>query len=105
MDIGVTLHATEGPVRFGDTKEGAMLSVRVASSMDADDAGEIENAYGGRGEDECFGSRAQWLDYTGPVDGKTMGLAVFDHPNELPLPHLLARAQLRPAARELLRLA
>ncbi len=80
LDVSVTLRATEGPVRFGDTKEGAMLSVRVASSMDADDAGRYENAYGGTGEDECFGKRAQWLDYTGPVDGATVGLAVFDHP-------------------------
>ncbi len=86
LDIGVTLHATEGPVRFGDTKEGAMLSVRVASSMDADDAGEIENAYGGRGEDECFGARAQWMDYTGPVSGKTVGVAVFDHPSSFRYP-------------------
>ena len=81
LDIGVTLRATEGPVRFGDTKEGAMLSVRVASSMDADADGHIENAYGGRGEDECFGYRAQWMDYAGPVDGKTVGVAVFDHPS------------------------
>ena len=86
LDIAVTLHATEGPVRFGDTKEGAMLSVRVASSMDADADGKIENAYGGRGEDECFGSRAQWMDYTGPVDGATVGLAVFDHPSSFRYP-------------------
>ena len=86
LDIAVILHATEGPVRFGDTKEGAMLSVRVASSMDADDAGEIVNAYGGRGEDECFGSRAQWMDYVGPVDGNTVGLAVFDHPTSFRYP-------------------
>ena len=86
LDIAVTLRATEGPVRFGDTKEGAMLSVRVASSMDADDAGEIVNAYGGRGEDECFGSRAQWMDYTGPVNGATVGLAVFDHPSSFRYP-------------------
>lgn len=86
LDIAVTLHATEGPVRFGDTKEGAMLSVRVASSMDADGDGVIENAYGGRGEDECFGSRAQWMDYVGPVDGATVGLAVFDHPTSFRYP-------------------
>ena len=86
LDIAVTLHATEGPVRFGDTKEGAMLSVRVASSMDADADGEIVNAYGGRGEDECFGSRAQWMDYVGPVDGTTVGLAVFDHPTSFRYP-------------------
>jgi hypothetical protein len=86
MDITVTLQATEGPVRFGDTKEGAMLSVRVASSMDADGDGHIENGYGARGEDECFGYRAPWMDYTGPVDGATVGLAVFDHPSSFRYP-------------------
>ena len=86
LDIGVTLRATEGPVRFGDTKEGAMLSVRVASSMDADADGQIENAYGGRGEDECFGARAQWMDYVGPVEGTSVGLAVFDHPSSFRYP-------------------
>ena len=86
LDIAVTFHATEGPVRFGDTKEGAMLSVRVASSMDADAEGTIENAYGGRGETECFGNRAQWMDYAGPVDGKTVGVAVFDHPSSFRYP-------------------
>ena len=86
LDIAVTFHATEGPVRFGDTKEGAMLSVRVASSMDADADGTIENAYGGRGETECFGKRAQWMDYAGPVDGKTVGVAVFDHPSSFRYP-------------------
>lgn len=86
LDFAVTMRATEGPVRFGDTKEGAMLSVRVASSMDADADGAIENAYGGKGEDECFGSRAQWMDYVGPVDGTTMGVAAFDHPSNFRFP-------------------
>ena len=86
LDIAVTFHATEGPVRFGDTKEGAMLSVRVASSMDADADGTIENAYGGKGETECFGKRAQWMDYAGPLDGNTVGVAVFDHPSSFRYP-------------------
>ena len=63
-----------------------MLSVRIASSMDADADGHIENAYGGRGETECFGKRAQWMDYAGPVDGKTVGVAVFDHPSSFRYP-------------------
>ena len=105
LDIAVTFHATEGPVRFGDTKEGAMLSVRVASSMDADADGTIENAYGGRGETECFGKRAQWMDYAGPVDGNDRGRCGVRPPLQLPLSHLLAHAQLRPDACKPVRLA
>src|SRR5439155_7574274 len=27
-----------------------------------------------------WGKRAEWCDYYGPVDGKTVGVAIFDHP-------------------------
>jgi len=67
-------------VRLGDTKEGGILSIRVASSMDAKGAGRIENSYGGIGEAECWGKRAHWVDYSGPVEGATVGFAVYDHP-------------------------
>ena len=80
IDLEVTFRATAGPVHFGDTKEGGILSLRVATSMDASGDGRMENAVGGIGEAECWGKRAQWLDYTGPVKGQTVGFAVYDHP-------------------------
>jgi hypothetical protein len=86
IDVEVTFHATAGPVCFGDTKEGGIISLRVATSMDASDDGRMENAIGGIGEAECWGKRAQWLDYTGPVNGKTLGFAVYDHPSSFRYP-------------------
>ena len=80
IDVEITFHATAGPAHFGDTKEGGIISLRVATSMDASDDGRMENAIGGIGEAECWGKRAQWLDYTGPVAGETVGFAVYDHP-------------------------
>ncbi len=81
IDVEITFRATAGPVHFGDTKEGGIISLRVATSMDASGDGRMENAIGGIGEAECWGKRAQWLDYTGPVKGETVGFAVYDHPS------------------------
>ena len=83
VDLEVAFHAGEGPVRFGDTKEGGFCSVRVAPSMNGDVAGRIETAFGGIGEPECWGKRAHWCDYSGPVAGHTVGIAIFDHPGNV----------------------
>jgi len=80
MDVALTFHASEGPVTFGDTKEGGLLSVRVATSMDAKGQGRIENADGGIQEPECWGKRAAWCDYSGPVGGQVVGITFMDHP-------------------------
>jgi hypothetical protein len=69
FDYQVTLHASEGEVTLGDTKEGGLLSIRVASSMDAGnpDGGRIVNGCGGIQEGETWGKRAPWCDYSGPI--------------------------------------
>jgi len=79
FDWQVTLHASEGEVVLADTKEAGLLSVRVATSMDAGSGGRIENAYGGRQEGETWGKRAPWCDYSGPVEGVWVGICLMDH--------------------------
>jgi len=86
FDLRVTFYATEGDVRFGDTKEGGIISVRVASSMQGNRGGRIENSVGGVSEAETWGKRASWCDYCGNVAGHLVGLAVFDHPSNLRYP-------------------
>ena len=78
LDWSVSLRATYGPVRLGDTKEGGILSVRVNSAMEGARGGVIENGCGGIGEAECWGKPAPWCDYSGTVDGRHVGIAVFD---------------------------
>lgn len=86
MDFDVTIHASHGEVTFGDTKEGSM-AVRLAESMRlkpnpanvGKPTGRIVNSEGVRDQD-TWGKRAAWCDYYGPVDGRIVGLAIFDHP-------------------------
>jgi len=80
IDFEINFQATEGKVKFGDTKEGGILSIRVNPIINADKNGAIENAYGGIYEKETWGKRAHWCDYSGPIEGKRVGLSIFDYP-------------------------
>jgi hypothetical protein len=88
LDYTVIFHSGDRAVTFGDTKEGGILSVRVASSMDVSRGvgGQITNAYGGINEGETWGRPSPWCDYTGPVAGRTVGIALMDHPQNLRYP-------------------
>jgi hypothetical protein len=86
FDFDVTLKAPQdSDVILGDTKEGTM-AVRVAESM------RLNRGKRGKGEghivqstgvkdNETWGKRAEWCDYYGPVQGKIVGIAIFDHPD------------------------
>ncbi len=81
FDYEITLHASNGELKFGDTKEGSM-ALRLAETMRLKGKvghGHIVNSAGVR-DDATWGKRAEWCDYCGPVDGKTVGVAIFDHP-------------------------
>jgi len=80
IDVNLELTASEGDVRFGDTKEGGTLSIRVAQSLEVEEGGTITNSYGGINEKETWGKRAQWCDYSGLLEGRRVGIAAFDHP-------------------------
>ena len=80
VDFGLQLRADFGDVTFGDTKEGGLISVRVAGAMKGSSGGLIRNAYGGLTEKECWGKAAPWVDYSGVLEGATVGICVCDHP-------------------------
>jgi hypothetical protein len=84
----IDLHASVVPITFGDTKEGA-FGIRVAETMTEKRklGGVLENAEGKRTMKECWGYQSAWCDYSGPVDGKIVGLAIFDDPKN-PYPAL-----------------
>ena len=72
--------AQQDQVTLGDTKEGT-FGVRVAGSMKVSSklGGKIVNC-DGLTDDDAWGKPAKWVDYTGPVDGKTVGIAIFNSP-------------------------
>jgi Family of unknown function (DUF6807) len=80
IDFEFTIRASDGPLTFGDTKEG-MFGIRVASSMDVKHktGGRITNAEG-LTDEAAWGKASPWVDYVGPVWGKTVGIAVLNHP-------------------------
>jgi hypothetical protein len=83
MVFDITLSALDQPVTFEDTKEG-FLAIRVAPTMNAKGGGgTIINSHGDAGEDACWGKTAAWVDYSGPVDGKTVGVTLMDHPGNV----------------------
>ena len=83
MDCEITVHASEGKkVVMGATKEGSM-AIRLISTMRLRGEvgkGHIINSEGDR-DGTTWGKRAKWCDYYGPVEGETVGVAIFDHPD------------------------
>ena len=81
VDFDVRLKAGDRDIVLGDTKEGTM-AIRVAATLRHQGeraAGSMRNSEGVEGVD-VWGKRAAWVHYTGPVDGKPVGIAIFDHP-------------------------
>jgi hypothetical protein len=91
LDFDTTITAGPQDVVFGDDKDGFM-AIRLAETMRVErhkpkDAeakltgeGHIVTSEGKR-DKEAWGTKAVWCDCYGPVDGKTVGVAIFDHPS------------------------
>lgn len=87
MDVTITLTApSDKAAIFGDTKEG-MFGLRVPSVLDtkAKKGGKIINAEGVE-DDAAWGKSSPWVDYSGLIDGKTVGVAILNHPDSFRYP-------------------
>lgn len=78
IDCQFVVHATHNPVVFGDTKEGT-FGIRLAPELDSPPAHMIDSN-GAVGEKGIWGTRANWVNYDGTIDGESLGIAVFDSP-------------------------
>lgn len=91
LDYEVTLHALpDAPLLMGDNKDGTM-AMRLAQWMtmphkvqgkDIPGNGHIVTSTGVR-DAAAWGKRADWCDYFAGHNGKTYGVAIFDHPDNL----------------------
>ncbi len=86
IDVEVKLIASNGDVTFGDTKEGSMgIRVPGVMSVAKKQGGKILNSEG-QTDDDAWGKRAAWVDYTGVIDGKACGIAMMNHPTSARFP-------------------
>ena len=78
IDCDFVLKADQGPITLGDTKEGT-FGIRLGEDLSAP-RGRMINSHGAEGEKDIWGKPADWVDYSGSVSGKKVGIVVFDHP-------------------------
>ena len=81
IDCEFTIRASRGPVKMGDTKEGT-FAIRLVKALEPP-LGHMMNSNGATDEKTIWGKQADWVDYSGTVDGEAVGVAVFDNPQNL----------------------
>ncbi len=97
IDFAIKITATDGPVEFGDTKEGS-FGVRVpdawtmpekkgadAKKTEPKMTGMIVTSEG-KTNAAAWGQPAAWVDYYGPIEGETLGIAILNHPSSFRYP-------------------
>lgn len=78
IDCEFVLYATAGPLDIGDTKEGT-FGIRLAPEL-SKPFSHMVNSNGAQGEKAIWGKPADWVEYTGTISGKQVGVAIFDSP-------------------------
>jgi hypothetical protein len=85
IDCAFTLNADKGvALKMGDTKEGT-FAIRVVNGLIKPNV-KMLNSEGKVGQDQIWGNRANWVDYSGQVDGESLGIAIFDNPANIKHP-------------------
>ena len=88
LDVSSALVSLVGDVTFGrDTH--SYFGVRVADTIDVEDGGRAINSKGDENEEGAMDQFADWLDYSGEVAGKTIGVTLIHHPANPPSPYFV----------------
>ncbi|HWB84109.1 MAG TPA: PmoA family protein [Bryobacteraceae bacterium] len=79
VDCEYMVDAGTNPIVFGDTKEGT-FAVRLNAELSTPHD-HMLNSHGAVGEQAIWGKPADWVNYSGTVSGKPVGVVVFEHPS------------------------
>jgi hypothetical protein len=86
IDFSIDLVARQDSVTFHDTKEG-MFAIRVADWLrEKEGTGEYLSSNGQRTEQQVWGRRGRWMRLQGKKDGRTVGVAILNHPSSVNFP-------------------
>ncbi|HZP84173.1 MAG TPA: PmoA family protein [Chthonomonadaceae bacterium] len=83
LDFTIVITPADGPLVFGDTKEG-MFGLRLADALAParKQGGHIKTSTGNE-DAAAWGKPAEWVDDWGPIQNQTYGVAIFDAPDNL----------------------
>jgi len=79
IDIDFVLTARQKCV-FGDDKDG-VFGIRLADPLNEKNSGTMVNSLGLKRMEGAWGKPADWIDYSGEIQGEKLGIAIFDHPS------------------------
>jgi len=91
IDFSIDLTAQHTKVVFNDTKEG-MFAIRAADWLRENASGKYVgtgtylSSDGDQTEKNIWGKRARWVCLEGQKDGKTIGVAIVNHPSSVNYP-------------------
>jgi hypothetical protein len=81
FDVDIVFTAAYGDVKFGDTKEGGIVGLRIADALRARGGSGTITLSTGITNAETWGKPAAWCDYSGTIEGVgARGITVFDSP-------------------------
>lgn len=82
IDFDVNFTALD-KVTFGDTKEG-FFAIRLRDELsESRGTGKLISSDGKIGMKQIWGKQFPWVDYSGTLEGKKVGVAIFDAPSNI----------------------
>jgi hypothetical protein len=85
VDVTTTWKADFGDLYFGQTKEGG-LGMRVHPELETFWGGTIRSSTGKIGEKEIYDTLAEWIEVSGTVAGRDVGVVMMPHPSQPQIP-------------------